>query len=207
MLSTRTLRSLASKAALLRPLPQPYLASMNPALWSDSTHQRTDIVCHPHSGMKKPSPSPPPHKPNNFPNTYVNSLQRRHQITCTPPPALGTFRPPAMQHWEARPDRSLGSFGEGSTFTVPTMSYESLFDEETSGANDELLAHLYATGIVLVKGTPTDDEGMRALADCVTGGHPTGKSKGGGPLRTLYGEVWHTSVGSQDKATSTADSA
>jgi len=74
-------------------------------------------------------------------------------------------------------------------------------------ATASVLGHLYATGICLVKNTPVSDEGMRALTYVVTGGHPT-KAEGvnNGPLKTLYGEVWHTSSGAQGGETSTADS-
>jgi alpha-ketoglutarate-dependent taurine dioxygenase len=147
----------------------------------------------------QPQPPLPPCSASSFPPNYLNSLSTSHTISATPPPSLGSFSPPPLNLWK------------GSSLNLPTVNYSSLFDPQTRDKfTNSVLGHLYSTGIVLVQNTPTDDESMRALTYVVSGGHPTSEASNGvnnGPLKTLYGEVWHTSVAAQSQGTSTADSA
>jgi hypothetical protein len=93
---------------------------------------------------------------------------------------------------------------------------------ELLSSSREALEKLHRFGLVLVKGTPTDDAGtgIAALAAALSGGSKktstnslvpnfpnTLKEATDGPLRTLYGTVWSTHSSGMASGTSLADSA
>lgn len=108
-----------------------------------------------------------------------------------------------------------------------TLSFEDLIMDASGDGIKRGVSALYHHGILLVTGTPVDDNGagIAALGAALGGGSiklPSNSilssyQSGGkeivlaagtdGPMRTLYGSVWATSSGSQPDGTSVADSA
>jgi hypothetical protein len=227
-------------SSLILSLPAPYLRNMARFNFDEQTHQRNDVKFNIHNGKplattllpEKYSIQDCVYDGSEFVITFGDGLFSKYSLEWVQR---------TLQKWQHPPLFSKGCvlWTHLTESTVRQSSSLSLdFDQIlTERGMKAALRALYQYGIVLVRNTPTEDEGagIAALAAAVSGGsnkdsteaslwrhYQTNTSKStassgnratvlthgtDGPLRTLYGVIWSTSTTGQLEGTSVADSA
>ena len=190
-------------------LPEQFITGLNAAHFDVATYQRNDVLVDPVTGVKlgKKKDESVNSEVTTLDDEYLESVDVPGHMPCTSHPLLGLYSPPPSRHWRGD---ELDLLDDAMTLPYSEVS------EVGSSANEKALEALYTLGIVIVTGTPTTEAEIYGLSNAFTGPadqggepEPNVYSSTTGPLKTLYGSTWATTVGSdvQGSGASTADSA